>query len=253
MFDFLKRKKAIDVPKTIDEIEKAVYLELKPLGFRKHGRTLHRFVSGDISQVINFQAGMPLHGMGGLLCVNIGIRVPECKEREFHPENNKKYYHEYECNIRSRLGEVSGKGETWYKLHKDTEKIAKRILKEINEVVLPAFDVLNSREKILLYRKEYPNFDTLSNTVLLEECMIYGHMGDLDKTRELFEKHYQQAVEEYNDEMKHGEKVYLKKGERVVYMGQDITAQKSGFVTIYGADHGHIDYLDELAEKLGLR
>jgi hypothetical protein len=36
-------------------------------------------------------------------------------------------------------------------------------------------------------------------------------------------------------------------------MGQDITAEKDGYVTLYGANHGHIDYLDELAVALGLR
>ena len=32
-----------------------------------------------------------------------------------------------------------------------------------------------------------------------------------------------------------------------------ITAEKDGYVTLYGANHGHIDYLDELAVSLGLR
>ena len=42
------------VTQQIDYIESEVYKRIKPLGFRKHGRTLHRFVSGDISQVISF-------------------------------------------------------------------------------------------------------------------------------------------------------------------------------------------------------
>ena len=82
--------------------------------FKKYGRTLHRFVSEDISQVIHFQSGMPAHGMGGLLCVNVGIRIPECSDRVFQPKaEKKKYYHDYDCTIRSRLGTVSGKQETW--------------------------------------------------------------------------------------------------------------------------------------------
>lgn len=31
--------------------------------------------------------------------------------------------------------------------------------------------------------------------------------------------------------------------------GQDITAQEDGFVTLYAANHGHIDYLDQLAKN----
>lgn len=83
--------------------------------------------------------------------------------------------------------------------------------------------------------------------------MIYGHLGDIEKAKELFELYYESAVAEYNDLMTNGHKQYLKKGERVVFMGQDITAEKDGYVTLYGANHGHIDYLDELAVGLGLR
>lgn len=83
--------------------------------------------------------------------------------------------------------------------------------------------------------------------------MIYGHLGNIEKAKELFEEYYQSVVDEYNDLVKNGEKHYLKKGERVVFRGQDITAEKDGYVTLYGANHGHIDYLDELAITLGLK
>lgn len=43
-----------EVSNKLDYIENTVYLQMKPLGFRKHGRVLHRFVSEDISQVIQF-------------------------------------------------------------------------------------------------------------------------------------------------------------------------------------------------------
>lgn len=254
MFDFLKKKSKINTTQAVDEIESAVYQHIKPYGFKKHGRTLHRFVSEDISQVIHFQSGMPTHGMGGLLCVNLGIRIPECSERTFQPQTEKKkYYHEYECTIRSRLGNVSGKQETWYDLRKKTEKVAKSIIDELDQYVLPAYEVLNSREAILAHRKNYPQLDDISSLVLLEESMIYGHLGNLEKAKELFELYYKSAVAEYNDGIVNGHKHYLKKGERIVFMGQDISAEKDGYITLYGANHGHIDYLDELAVNLGLR
>ena len=254
MFDFLKKKAEINTTRIVDEIESAVYLHIKPYGFKKYGRTLHRFVSEDISQVIHFQSGMPSHGMGGLLCVNLGIRIPECSERAFHPQTEKKkYYHEYECTIRSRLGTVRSKKETWYDLRKKTTKIIDSIIREIDQYVLPAYEVLNSREAILAHRKDYPLLDDMDSLILLEECMIYGHIGNTEKAKELFELYYQSEVKEYNDLLENGRKQYLKKGERVVFMGQDITAEKGGYVTLYGANHGHIEYLDELAVHLGLR
>lgn len=92
-----KVQPALDSAKVLDGIEAAVYGLVTPYGFRKHGRTLHRFVSGDISQVIHFQLGQAYRGETHLLVVNVGIRVPECVNRQFFPEANpKKYYHEYD-------------------------------------------------------------------------------------------------------------------------------------------------------------
>ena len=255
MFELFRKRPEINTAQIADIIENAVYAHIKPFGFKKHGRTLHRFVSEDISQLINFQCGMPAQGMGGLLCVNLGIRIPECSERRFQPRaEKKKYYHEYECTIRSRLGIVSGKQEIWYELRKNTDKIIKSIIEEIDQYVLPAYEVLNSREAILAHRRDFPLLDSLEHRlILLEECMIYGHLGNTEKAKLLFEEYYGAAVEEYNDRIKNGRKQYLKKGERVVFMGQDITAEKDGYVTLYGANRGHIDYLDELALSLGLR
>ena len=93
----------------IDYIESEVYKRIKPLGFRKHGRTLHRFVSGDISQVISFQCGQAYLDTTHLMWVNIGIRIPECMERRFDAVNSRKYYHEYHCTMRSRLGIIASR------------------------------------------------------------------------------------------------------------------------------------------------
>ena len=196
MFDFLK-KSWTDV---LDKIENAVYEELKTNGFRRYGRTLHRFVSGDISQVIDFQPGEARRGENHLLYVNVGIRVPECQEHSFAAElEQKKYYHEYECNIRSRLGTVEGREETCYDLRKSADDIQADILRQVTEVVLPAFDTLASRDGILCHRREYPHCDTLNDhLILLEEAMIYGRRGDRAKAAELFRQHFAQSRENRN-------------------------------------------------------
>lgn len=90
MFDFLQKGTEINTTQIVDEIEAAVYIHVRPYGFKKYGRTLHRFVSEGISQVIHFQSGMPAHGMGGLLCVNVGIRIPECSDRVFSQKRKRK-------------------------------------------------------------------------------------------------------------------------------------------------------------------
>lgn len=187
------------VTQQINYIESEVYKIVKPIGFTKHGRTLHRFVSDDISQVINFQCGQAYRDATHLLSVNIGIRIPECFERQFHVVNNKTYYHEYECNLRTRLGIVNAKnikGEKVYNLYKDVSEICSDIIHEIENDVLPVFDILSSREAVLNYRREYPWFDALNDhLILLEEAMIYGHQNDLQKAKELFDKYYEIALQ----------------------------------------------------------
>ena len=186
----------MDCKKILDDIQKAVYPILKPYGFKKHGRTFHRFVSGDISQVINFQLGRAHMGETHLLFVNVGIRVPECMLRSFEPEPElKKYYHEYECNIRSRLGTVEGKKESCYSFFMYLDMVEADIIRQIRDYVLPAFEELNSRDAILERRSAYPNMDTLNrHLILLEEAMIYGRRGQMDKAAELFNQHYTDAM-----------------------------------------------------------
>ena len=197
---------------------------MKPYGFTKHGRTLHRFVSGDISQVINFQLGQAYLGYTHLLSVNLGIRVPECMLRSFKPEEKpKKYYHEYDCNIRSRLGTVEGKKESCYSFYMYLDMVEADIIRQIRDVVLPIFEELNSREAILEKRRAYPNMDTLNNhLILLEEAMIYGRWGQMDKASETLNRYY-----------------------RLFTTGQ--TAQKDR-----GAIKRHAAYIRELAEKLNI-
>ena len=198
---FTKVEKNINVTETINLIENAVYKELKTLGFRKHGRTLHRFVSGDISHVIFFKCGQAYREETHLMWVRLGIRIPECVERVFNPVNDKKYYHDYNCNMRSDLGAAKTrnkkKNKTFNLRKDDPENIFSEILAILKKDVLPVFDVLSTRQAVLDHRKDYPYFDTLnSHLILLEEAMIYGHLGELDTAKETFDAYYKQARKE---------------------------------------------------------
>ncbi len=239
----------------LDQIEAGVYRELKKHGFRKSGRTLHRFVSGDISQVVNFQCGQSYREETHLMWVNLGIRVPECCEKSFFPsEPLKKHYKEYECNIRSRLGSIDGTAERCFDLSEGSGEALPEILRDLTEKVLPVFDLLSSREAILAHRREYPSFDILfRHLILLDEAMIYGHLGDLEKARERFDTYYQEFRATFLDEETNGRQVYLRKGQRLITGGQDITAEEDGWFTVYGGNRGHMEYLDRLAVKLGFR
>ncbi len=197
MFGFSKKSGVnVNTTEIIDTIESIVYSEFKPLGFRKYGRTLHRFVDGDISQAINFQCGQSYRNETHLLWVNIGIRVPECMLREFHSDvPQKKYYHEYECNIRSCLGTIKNKKQSCYDLRGNIEKIIIDIMEQIQKYVIPAFDVLNTRDAILKERRNYRQFDIINgHLICLEEAMMYGKMGDMEKAAECFNQHYKKYL-----------------------------------------------------------
>jgi len=243
----------VDSTGAIDQIENCVFQYIKQHGFKKHGRTLHRFVNEDISQVVHFQCGQAYSSQTHLMWVNLGIRVPESYERAFFPSSLKKYYNEYECNIRSRLGSINGKNAKTFDLTKTIGDITEEILYDIEHKVVPVFDILSSREAILEHRRNYPDFDTVSNhLILLEESMIYGHLGDIDQAKRIFDQYYKMSVDEYNDKMVNGTKEYMTKGCVTNYFGKTYVATEDGYVTIYGASHGHIDFLDELAKKLGI-
>lgn len=243
----------------VDQIESIVYEALKPYGFRKHGRTLHRFVDGDISQVIHFQTGLPSKGKRNLMCVNLGIRVPESFERTFTVrEPPRKYYHEYECNIRSRLSMLCDGLDNWYDLKKRPEKIGRDILDKLTHNALPIFDTLNSRDAILAHRAEYTAFDDNRHLIKLEESMIYGRRGDMPKAISLFQAYYAEELAAYNHELEHGTQKYLRKGESVIYRNgktgktETVLAEKSGYVTLFDANHAHLDYLKKLAQTLNI-
>ena len=257
---FICGKNSRTSTESVDIIEKIVYEYLKPLGFRKYGRTLHRFVDGDISQVVNFQNGCPQKGVYNVLWINLGIRIPECVERLFNiTEPVKKYYHEYECNMRTCLGTLVDGKDTFYNLRKDPNKIGKDIVKRLEKYVIPVFNTLDSRDAILKHRREYVNFDELNNhLILLEEAMIFGRRGDLAKATHLFNNYYQHILAQYNHKLEHGTQTYLKKGQKLLYHSvrtdklETIVATKSGYVTTYDANNSHLKYLENLAQSLGI-
>lgn len=225
---YFEKDKQLDTKPIVDAIEKAVYAAVKPLGFKKHGRTLHRFVDGDISQVINFQVGCPSKSVYDVLWVHIGIRVPECEIRSFAPEESlKSYYHEYDCNIRCSFREIEGLKEDYYDLHDSVQEITDDILRQLRDIVIPAFLALDSRPAILENRRRYRQIDAFNyRLILLEEAMIYGRAGDLQRAEQAFNQYYDSKAQEYRGH--------------------------EGWKS-YGYLRAHLNYLAELADKLRLK
>lgn len=237
MLSFLKKNK-LPTTESVNIIEGYLTPFLQENGFKKYGRTFCRFAQEDIAQVINLQNGCPSKGVTGILWVNLGIRVPESFERDFiNLTELKKYYKEYECNIRCRLGELAGEKHDGFDLRKSPEQIAKDILRSLKKYAIPFFDLYNSRENILRNRRKKLGFVFPENTssIILEEAMIYGRMGNTEKAEELFNLYYDIVVEERRSERK--------------IDGEIINNCR----VYYTPNNSHIDYLEEKAKELGIK
>lgn len=250
---FKKKNHNVDATTVLDQIESIVYAQLKPLGFRKHGRTLHRFVSGDISQVIDFQ----YHYYN--FYVNAGIRIPECEIRTFTvPVNDKKYYCLENCQITTRLGCFRRQKKNCFSLNNDPSKNAKTICDEITKWILPMFDALNSREQILAHRKDYSHFDFNFFQCALDEVFIYGCRGDIETAKAQFNTYYQRGLAIYEREQANGHLVWLRTGESITARDKSgeirtFIARFPRYVRIYSPNDIHLKHLDALAQKLGIR
>ncbi len=193
----MAENRKIDAPKVLDGIMKEAAAVLKPYGFRKHGRTLHRFVDGDISQAITFELGQAYLNQTHYLGIEVGVRVPECANRSFGPdEAPRKYYQAYMSTIRSQFGEIEGKRASWYDLRGPVEPIAADIIRQIRDVVLPAFELLKDRDAVLNRRQELPNIDQFAHLILIDAAMIHGRRGEMDKAAKCFRQYYGACAKE---------------------------------------------------------
>jgi len=188
MTDAMHKQRLAEATSALDEVQQAMYAELKPLGFRRHGRVFHRFVDGDVSQVIELQRGQAYREETHLFWVSVGIRVPECQLRTFAPEEEgKRYYHEWQCNLRWTVGERSKKQNGSYNLRKPVQPIIEDILARLHTAVLPMFDALSSRDAILARRMDYPQLWPMHH--MLDSALIAGRRGDIARAAELLLAH----------------------------------------------------------------
>lgn len=222
LFDFLKKKpiddkanktsvtNKNDLKAQLDSIQKEIYLVLKPLGFKKKGRTFNRQTEEGIHQVINIQSGRYEFGdkyvipglrenYYGKFTVNLGVMVKEIYELDSH-NKPKDIYQDFDCQIRTRLTHLTIKQDLWWSISEDNEKTAKKVIEGLNSHGLQWFDTFESREKIC---KNWGVIEGSSARAKLDVALIVLQW-DSEKGRNLMQDYYD------NIEIRNGHKEYVK-------------------------------------------
>ena len=154
-----EQSSAPDFKTLLDEVEKKVFDTLKPIGFRKKGRTFNRETEKGIFQVINFQSGQnPVEknyeepgqreNVDGKFIVNLGVCIDSLYKFQ-HPNENKTFYKEYECHIRTRLGNLTKGQDYWWTVNNGTNDIANEINEGIASAGLDWFAGVDTKSKII--------------------------------------------------------------------------------------------------------
>ena len=153
LFDFLRNKsqpiiekseektisKKSDNVRYLNEIQKEVFQYLKTLGFKKKGRTFNRQSENGVWQVINFQSGQfPVgdnyvipgvrESFYGKFTVNLGVIV-----KELALDKEKVFFQEYDCQIRTRLCQLTKGEDVWWAITEDNANISNEIIKGLSQ------------------------------------------------------------------------------------------------------------------------
>ncbi|WP_028374962.1 DUF4304 domain-containing protein [Leeuwenhoekiella sp. MAR_2009_132] len=224
LFDFLKNKSE-PIEKKMEEksvgeksknvqylnqIQKEVHQYLKPLGFKKRGRTFNRQTENGVWQLINFQSGQfPVgenyvipgirESLYGKFTVNMGVIIKELYEIQMKGKQ-KAFYQDYDCQIRTRLSHLISEDDYWWDITNESEIISDQIIEGLNEKGISWFDMFETREKICV---NWGNIKGSSKTSKLDVALII-FQTDKKKGGRLIQEYYN------NIELHKGHKEYVK-------------------------------------------
>jgi len=184
----------------LNELQAAVHKELlKTSGFKKNGRTFNRISDDGLIEVINFQSGRHEFGnvipgfrenLYGNFTLNLGICIPEYYKHQYN--KTKKFYQEYDCSVRSRIGSLINNGEdVWWELKQSYLKDQiDRIKQLLNDVGLKWLEQLNSREKIYQNWEQVSQNFNLSAPAKLNIATIQI-LNNIESGKILYKEYYQ--------------------------------------------------------------
>jgi hypothetical protein len=209
----VKRQKS-QLAQTLDTLQVATHSFLKPLGFRKKGRSHNRHSAGGLTHVVTFQMGQYPIGDNhvisrmresyyGQFWVNLAVFLPcvyEVERQQPPPD----FVQEYDCTIRQRLGTLAFGEDRCFDLTSDTMALTKELVVLLDRFGLIFLEQFQTYQDALSYYDRHGNlpFQNMGRASL-EAAIIAFHMGNktlsaslLAKAHATNQKGFQQHVAE---------------------------------------------------------
>ena len=143
----------------VDAIQGQLRPYLKSAGFRARGRTFNRLTADGLTQVINLQMSAvdppganPIRWLRqiprGMFTVNLGIHVPEVTANH-GAGRSKSWVQEYDCCIRSCIGELVDSGDDLWWPASDDPSVHADVRYRVEADAIPFLERFRSRDLIL--------------------------------------------------------------------------------------------------------
>lgn len=182
----------------LDSIQKELTAFLKPLGFRKKGRTYNRCVGDGLVQAINLQMGQyPIgeyvipgirESFYGRFAVNLGIALPAVRAVE-QDRSLPPFVQEYECNVRERLSHLVFKEDVWFDLDHLVDRTASEIVRHMDAVGVPFLERFESYACVLAeidITGSLPGSNAGRSALI--GAMVCVHLGDNERAAFYFDR-----------------------------------------------------------------
>jgi hypothetical protein len=181
----------------LDLVQASVAAFLKPLGFRKKGRTHNRTTDGGLVHVINFQIGAypvrehcEITGLRehayGQFTVNLGVLLPCVFEAEWQ-KSTPSLAREFDCSIRERLGTLAFGSDEWLSITPDVPAAATELLELLDKFGLPFVEQFPTYGTVLAY---YDLNRALPGILEGRDAFVAGivahHLGDIPRASKYF-------------------------------------------------------------------
>jgi hypothetical protein len=184
--------------KNLDALQAHVTAFLKPLGFRKKGRTYNRTTEDGLVQAVNFQMGaFPIgdyvipgirESFYGKFAVNLGVLLPcvyETEQQKPVPDFTQEHY----CSIRRRLGTLAFGSDHWFELTSDIPTLATTVVQLFDRFGLPFVEQFPNYASVLAYYDAHGDLPSqTSGRASLEAAIVAHYLGDARRTHQLLAK-----------------------------------------------------------------